>query len=78
MRTLHLVKHSFRVVIFAVAPSLLAGCLVVKPYQREVLSLRSMDPASETVEDKFRQHWQESREGSRGGFAAAGGGCGCN
>ncbi len=55
-----------------------AGCVVVKPYQREYLSIRAMDPGAEHVEDKFRQHWQTSREGSEGGFGAAGGGCGCN
>ena len=54
------------------------GCVTVKPYQREILSQRSMDPATERVEDKFRQHWAESREGPSGGFGAAGGGCGCN
>ena len=55
-----------------------AGCVVVKPYQREYLSERAMRPASEAAEDRFRAHWQESREGSIGGFGAAGGGCGCN
>ena len=42
------------------------------------LSLRAMDPGAEKVENKFRQHWQESREGGSGGYCAAGGGCGCN
>jgi hypothetical protein len=55
-----------------------SGCAPVKPYQREYLSERVMDPAGERVEDKFRQHWQFSREGSEGGFGTAGGGCGCN
>jgi len=55
-----------------------AGCAVVKPWQREVLALRPMTAETETAENKFRQHWQDSREGSTGGFAAAGGGCGCN
>jgi len=55
-----------------------AGCVRVKPYQRETLSLRCMTPGAEQAEDKFRQHWQFSREGSEGGFGAAGGGCGCN
>jgi hypothetical protein len=53
-----------------------AGC--VKSYQREYLSLRSMTPEAEALDDHFRQHWQESREGSSGGYAGAGGGCGCN
>ena len=54
------------------------GCVRVKPYEREYLSLRCMLPAGEAGENKFRAHWQESREGSVGGFGAAGGGCGCN
>ena len=55
-----------------------AGCVRVRPYQREYLATRAMDPSTETAENRFRQHWQESREGSVGGFGAAGGGCGCN
>jgi hypothetical protein len=55
-----------------------AGCVVVKPYQREYLSERAMSPSAESTEDRFRAHWQESREGSIGGYGAAGGGCGCN
>jgi hypothetical protein len=55
-----------------------AGCVRVQPYEREELSLRHMSGGGERVEDKFRQHWQESREGGAGGYAAAGGGCGCN
>ena len=55
-----------------------AGCVRVKPYEREHLSERTMQPANERMEDRFRQHWQVSREGSTGGFGAAGGGCGCN
>jgi hypothetical protein len=54
------------------------GCVRVKPYQREFLTARPMDPSSEIAEDHFRQHWQVAREGSEGGFGAAGGGCGCN
>ena len=54
------------------------GCAPVRPYQREYLSLRPMRPEAEKTEDHFRAHWQGSREGSAGGFGAAGGGCGCN
>jgi hypothetical protein len=57
---------------------LVGGCAPVKPYQREYLSERAMRPDSEAAESRFRSHWQESREGSTGGFGAAGGGCGCN
>lgn len=64
------------VLAFLVAAA--AGCARVKPYQREYLSLRPMRPAAEAGEDRFRAHWQGAREGSIGGFGAAGGGCGCN
>jgi hypothetical protein len=55
-----------------------SGCVVVKPYQREALSVPAMTPGTESNDDRFRQHWQGSREGATGGFGAAGGGCGCN
>lgn len=68
-----------------VAASLLAlgvvstsGCARVQPYEREVLSLSAMQADTERVENRFSQHWQESREGGMGGYATAGGGCGCN
>ncbi len=64
--------------LLLVLAAVTAGCVRVKPYEREVLSLRAMSPGVEAAEDKFRQHWQFSREGSEGGFGAAGGGCGCN
>jgi hypothetical protein len=54
------------------------GCVRVKPYQRQWLSERAMRPVAESAEDAWRAHWQSSREGSEGGFGAAGGGCGCN
>lgn len=58
--------------------STLAGCARVRPWEREYLTERAMTPGSEREEDRFRQHWQFAREGSVGGFGAAGGGCGCN
>lgn len=79
MRTTPL-RLAFRLVlILAPLPSLCAtGCLAVKPYEREVLSLRSMNGEREQAENKFTQHYTESREGIAGGYCAAGGGCGCN
>jgi len=65
-------------ILFLVAGAGLGGCVVVKPYQREALAIRPATPESEVTENKFRQHWQDSREGSTGGYASAGGGCGCN
>ncbi len=68
------------ILAFAVAGAALSlgGCVRVKPYQRQWLSERAMRPVAESAEDAWRAHWQSSREGSEGGFGAAGGGCGCN
>jgi hypothetical protein len=72
-------KRALALAVVAVALAVTAsGCVRVKPYQREYLSLRFMIPGGEYAEDNFRAHWQSSREGSEGGFGAAGGGCGCN
>lgn len=57
----------------------LAGCVVVKPYQRERLTERSMTPGfGDKLDVKFRGHWEGARLGTEGGFCAAAGGCGCN
>jgi hypothetical protein len=64
---------------FSVATTLLSGCVVVKPYQREQLAERCMSPGfGDASELKFRAHWEGSRQGGEGGFGTAGGGCGCN
>lgn len=61
-----------------------AGCAhrapPVRPWQREYLAKRGMrlDMPGELEEDRFRQHWLGSREGSDLGFGEPGGGCGCN
>jgi hypothetical protein len=65
-------------VVFVLVGLFTGGCARVKPYQREYLSQRAMQPTAEAAEDAFRSHWQTAREGSEGGFGAAGGGCGCN
>jgi hypothetical protein len=67
-----------RALALAFVVALGGGCARVKPYQREYLSQRAMQPGAESAEDAFRSHWQSAREGSEGGFGAAGGGCGCN
>jgi hypothetical protein len=60
-----------------------AGCghqPPVKPWQREHLAKRGMrlDMPDELTEDRFRQHWLGSREGSDLGYGEPGGGCGFN
>lgn len=60
-----------------------AGCAhapkpPVQPWQREHLARRAMRFDADPLESRFRQHMFGSREGSEGGYAEAGGGCGCN
>jgi Domain of unknown function (DUF4266) len=60
---------------------LLEGCSIqpwVKPYERDRLADPIMAWDRDAISSAYIEHIQESREGSRGGSGAAGGGCGCN
>jgi len=50
----------------------------VKPYERDRLADPIMSWDRDALSSAFLDHVYESREGSRGGTGAAGGGCGCN
>jgi len=50
----------------------------VKPYERDRLADPIMLWDRDATSSAFLDHVYESREGSRGGTGAAGGGCGCN
>jgi len=50
----------------------------VKPYERDRLADPVMAWDRDALSAAFLDHVYESREGSRGGTGAAGGGCGCN
>ncbi len=50
----------------------------VKPYERDRLADPIMAWDRDALSAGFLDHVYESREGSRGGTGAAGGGCGCN
>jgi hypothetical protein len=54
------------------------GCSTVKPYQREYLANRIMDPATRMRENLSDRKWLSTREGALGGDLGAGGGCACN
>jgi Domain of unknown function (DUF4266) len=54
-----------------------AGCATVQPWQRGRLAERCMQFDSDAARVGYMTHWQESREGSAGGFGVQGGGCGC-
>jgi hypothetical protein len=60
---------------------LLDACSIqpwVKPYERDRLADPIMAWDRDAISSEYVDHIQESREGSRGGTGAAGGGCGCN
>ncbi len=46
--------------------------------EKEFLADRIMQPDYDAMETSSDQHVLNNREGSQGGFGAAGGGCGCN
>ncbi len=56
----------------------LAGCVRVKPYERELLAKPTMTFQPDPHEDVLDNHMLEAREGAAGGYGSAGGGCGCN
>ena len=71
-----------RVLLALSGIGLLSGCggiePWVKPYERDRLADPIMALDADPVSSAYLQHVYESREGSRGGEGAAGGGCGCN
>ena len=67
-----------RVVVVATLAGTLGGCVMVKPWQREVLAHRSMIIGENSGELQLEQHTFQYREGAAGGFGGGGGGCGCN
>ena len=54
-----------------------SACATVQPWQRGTLADRCMMFDADRQEVSYQTHWQESREGSMGGFGVQGGGCGC-
>lgn len=55
-----------------------AGCVRVRPWERELLAGRTMRTADDPAEERLDGHVTEYREGSFGGESVGGGGCGCN
>ena len=50
----------------------------VQPWERETLADPIMQLEPDPLEAAFDEHILSTREGSAGGYGAAGGGCGCN
>lgn len=55
-----------------------SGCVRVKPWERDLLALRSMAWEPDPLEAKLETHIHFSKEASLPGGAGGGGGCGCN
>ena len=60
--------------------SLLSSCssLGVKPWERDLLAKKSMQPNGYPLESAADDHTYFSKEASAGGRGFGGGGCGCN
>ncbi len=72
---------SFTVVLAAAAifstMILCCGCAAVPQKDREFLADPAMRPVQDELESSLEGHNQPLREGSAGGQAGDGGGCGC-
>lgn len=55
-----------------------AGCVTVRPQERAILADPVMRFDASAREEAELQHVLDNREGSFGGGALQGGGCGCN
>lgn len=58
--------------------ALWAGCAPVRPEQRAILADKIMQFGARARARAALEHAIENREGSLGGGAVQGGGCGCN
>lgn len=69
-----------RTFILSLSIFLLAACssLGVEPWQRDLLAKPEMSLTADSVDLGLDDHIYFSKEGTSGGRAFAGGGCGCN
>ena len=64
--------------VLLVALTAMAGCVTVRPEEREFLADSSMTFGSGGEADSHEEHVLSNREGSFGAGEFSGGGCGCN
>jgi hypothetical protein len=55
-----------------------AGCVVLKPWERDLLARRDMAWEPDALEATREAHIYFSKEASMPGGSGGGGGCGCN
>lgn len=70
-------RYLIRLFWFAAAASVFAGCANVSPTQRGIHAKADMQFDADAADAKITQHTYASKEGSAGGRATGGGGCGC-
>lgn len=54
------------------------SALGVKPWERDLLAQKAMQPSAYPLEEAADTHTYFSKEASTGGRGFGGGGCGCN
>lgn len=69
-----------KTLLAVIVVGLLAGCsgLGAKPWQREALARRDMNPDGAPLYSALDDHTYFSKESASGGRGFGGGGCGCN
>ena len=58
--------------VFTGLAALVAGCVTVKPSERQHLAKPEMAPATDLEEDRWHAHIDQARHGAMGGNGAAG------
>ena len=71
-------RQGARAIVALVIALAATGCVTVRPEQREVLADPAMVFGSGGDAAAQEEHVLSNREGSVGGGASMGGGCGCN
>jgi len=69
-----------KIITLALLASLVGGCssLGVKPWERDLLAKKQMQPDAYPVDAGLDDHIYFSKEAASGGRGFGGGGCGCN
>lgn len=66
-------------ILLVIAMTVLSvGCVTVEPWEKQQLAREDMALNHEKLDLSLDDHIYFSKEGSSGGRAFAGGGCGCN
>ena len=72
-----IIKTLIRAIWFFGVAITFTGCAHVSPAQRGILAKPDMQFDADAANSKIIQHTYASKEGTAGGRATGGGGCGC-